>query len=101
MYMVVFGVSQVVFSQLPNLHEMAWLSILAAVMSFSYSTIGVGLSLAQTISGPTGKTTMGGTAIGVDVASSAQKIWLTLQALGNIAFAYSYSMVLIEIQDTV
>uniref|UniRef100_A0A453D087 Amino acid transporter transmembrane domain-containing protein n=1 Tax=Aegilops tauschii subsp. strangulata TaxID=200361 RepID=A0A453D087_AEGTS len=90
-----------VFSQLPNLHEMAWLSILAAAMSFSYSTIGVGLSLAQTISGATGKTTMGGTVIGVDVASSAQKIWLTLQALGNIAFAYSYSMVLIEIQDTV
>ncbi|KAJ3695107.1 hypothetical protein LUZ60_000484 [Juncus effusus] len=37
--------------------------------------------------------------IGVDV-DSAQKIWLALQALGNIAFAYSYSMVLIEIQDT-
>ena len=100
MYMVVFGISQIVFSQLPNLHEMAWLSILAAVMSFSYATIGVGLSLAQTITGPTGKTTIGGTQIGVDV-TSAQKIWLTLQALGNIAFAYSYSMVLIEIQDTV
>uniref|UniRef100_A0ACD5ZRC4 Uncharacterized protein n=1 Tax=Avena sativa TaxID=4498 RepID=A0ACD5ZRC4_AVESA len=100
MYMVVFGISQIFFSQLPNLHEMAWLSILAAVMSFSYATIGVGLSLAQTISGPTGKTTLGGTEIGVDV-NSAQKTWLTLQALGNIAFAYSYSMVLIEIQDTV
>uniref|UniRef100_A0ACD6AP22 Uncharacterized protein n=1 Tax=Avena sativa TaxID=4498 RepID=A0ACD6AP22_AVESA len=100
MYMVVFGISQIFFSQLPNLHEMAWLSILAAVMSFSYATIGVGLSLAQTIAGPTGKTTMGGTEIGVDV-NSAQKTWLTLQALGNIAFAYSYSMVLIEIQDTV
>ncbi|VAI84659.1 unnamed protein product [Triticum turgidum subsp. durum] len=92
MYMAVFGISQVVFSQLPNLHEIAWLSILAAVMSFSYSAIGVGLALAQTISGPTGKTTMGGTEIGVDVTNSAQKIWLTLQALGNIAFAYSYSM---------
>jgi hypothetical protein len=51
MYMVVFGISQIFFSQLPNLSEMAWLSILAAVMSFSYSTIGVGLALAQTISG--------------------------------------------------
>ncbi|KAM0904088.1 hypothetical protein ACQ4PT_018252 [Festuca glaucescens] len=101
MYMVVFGISQIFFSQLPNLSEMAWLSILAAVMSFSYSTIGVGLALAQTISGPTGKTTIGGTQIGVDLSSAAQKTWLTLQALGNIAFAYSYSMVLIEIQDTV
>ncbi|XBI58791.1 hypothetical protein VPH35_039970 [Triticum aestivum] len=70
MYMVLFGISKVVFSQLPNLHEMAWLSILAAVMSFSYSTIGVGLSLAQTISGPTGKMTMGGTVIGAPPVES-------------------------------
>lgn len=50
-YMVVFGVVQVFFSQLQSLHEVAWLSVLAAVMSFSYSAIAVGLSLAQTISG--------------------------------------------------
>jgi hypothetical protein len=50
------------------------------------------------LASPTGKTTIGGTQIGVDVSSAAQKSWLTLQALGNIAFAYSYSMVLIEIQ---
>ncbi|KAF0922131.1 hypothetical protein E2562_027754 [Oryza meyeriana var. granulata] len=100
MYMVVFGVVQIFFSQLQSLHEMAWLSVLAAVMSFSYSAIAVGLSLAQTISGPTGKTTISGTVIGVDVDLS-HKIWKSLQALGNIAFAYSYSMVLIEIQDTV
>ncbi|XP_052159980.1 amino acid permease 8-like [Oryza glaberrima] len=99
-YMVVFGVVQVFFSQLQSLHEVAWLSVLAAVMSFSYSAIAVGLSLAQTISGPTGMTTMSGTVIGVDVDLS-HKIWQALQALGNIAFAYSYSLVLIEIQDTI
>lgn len=27
-----------------------------------------------------------------------EKIWLTFQGLGNIAFAYSYSVILIEIQ---
>ncbi|KAF7018537.1 hypothetical protein CFC21_031818 [Triticum aestivum] len=70
MYMVLFAISKVVFSQLPNLHEMAWLSILAAVMSISYSTIGVGLSLAQTISGPISKTTMGGTVIGASPAEN-------------------------------
>uniref|UniRef100_A0A0E0L9L7 Amino acid transporter transmembrane domain-containing protein n=1 Tax=Oryza punctata TaxID=4537 RepID=A0A0E0L9L7_ORYPU len=99
-YMVVFGFVQVFFSQLQSLHEVAWLSVLAAVMSFSYSAIAVGLSLAQTISGPTGMTTMSGTVIGVDVDLS-HKIWQALQALGNIAFAYSYSLVLIEIQDTI
>ncbi|XP_015694346.2 amino acid permease 3-like isoform X1 [Oryza brachyantha] len=100
MYMVVFGIVQIFFSQLPNFSDLSWLSILAAVMSFSYSTIAVGLSLARTISGPTGKATLTGVEVGVDV-TSAQKIWLAFQALGDIAFAYSYSMILTEIQDTV
>jgi hypothetical protein len=30
--------------------------------------------------------------------TKAQKLWGTFQALGNIAFAYSYSQILIEIQ---
>jgi len=34
----------------------------------------------------------------VDVDSATQKIWMTFQALGNIAFAYSYTIILIEIQ---
>nr|AIA84157.1 CAZy families GH18 protein [uncultured Trichoderma] len=50
-YMIVFGVVQIFFSMLPNFSDLSWLSILAAVMSFSYSTIAVGLSLARTISG--------------------------------------------------
>jgi hypothetical protein len=51
----------------------------------------------RVVTGRTGKSTLTGTEIGVDV-DSAQKVWLALQALGNIAFAYSYSMILIEIQ---
>ncbi|TVU07852.1 hypothetical protein EJB05_41224 [Eragrostis curvula] len=98
-YIIAFGVVQMIFSQLPNFHELWWLSVVAAVMSFSYATIAVGLALVQTISGPTGKTTLTGTVIGVDV-DAAQKIWMTFQALGNIAFAYSYTIILIEIQDT-
>jgi hypothetical protein len=30
--------------------------------------------------------------------TQTQKIWRSFQALGDIAFAYSYSMILIEIQ---
>ena len=32
------------------------------------------------------------------VVTSTKKMWRTMQALGAIAFAYSYSLVLIEIQ---
>lgn len=98
-YMVGFGVIQMFLSQLPNFHELWWLSIVAAVMSFTYALIAIGLSLAKIISGDTGSTSITGTQVGVDV-DSAQKVWTTFQALGDIAFAYSYSMILIEIQDT-
>jgi hypothetical protein len=47
--------------------------------------------------GGTHKTTLTGTQVGVDLDAS-QKIWLVLQALGNIAFAYSFSLILVEIQ---
>lgn len=43
------------------------------------------------------KTTMTGTTIGMDVTGS-EKIWRTFQSIGDIAFAYNYSTVLIEIQ---
>lgn len=42
-------------------------------------------------------TSLTGVAIGVDVTST-EKIWSSLQAIGNIAFAYAYSIVLVEIQ---
>ncbi|KAJ0964771.1 hypothetical protein J5N97_025909 [Dioscorea zingiberensis] len=99
-YMIGFGIIQLFLSQLPNFHKLWWLSIVAAVMSFGYSSIAVGLSFAKTVSGNTGRTSLTGQEVGVDI-DSAQKIWKTFQALGDIAFAYSYSMILIEIQDTI
>lgn len=47
--MLIFGAIQVVTCQIPNFHNMEWLSILAAAMSFCYSFIGLGLGLAKTI----------------------------------------------------
>ncbi|MCI02955.1 amino acid permease 3 [Trifolium medium] len=41
------------------------------------------------------------TGISTDTIPHAQKIWKRLQALGAIAFAYSFSITLIEIQDTI
>ncbi|CAN6335709.1 unnamed protein product [Urochloa humidicola] len=98
-YMAAFGAVQIVFSQIPNFDQIKWLSIVASAMSFTYSGIGLGLAVAQTVSngGFAGTLAVGGAA-GITVA---QKVWRTMQALGNIAFAYSFSNVLIEIQDTI
>ncbi|KAJ8500308.1 hypothetical protein OPV22_010860 [Ensete ventricosum] len=95
-YMLLFGVVQIVFSQIPDFHEMAWLSIFAAIMSFSYSLIGFALGLAKVIGDGTIKGGIGG----IPMASTAQKVWRVSQALGDIAFAYPYSVILFEIEDT-
>ncbi|XP_021892301.1 amino acid permease 8-like, partial [Carica papaya] len=59
----------------------------------------LGLSIAKIAEGKPVKSSITGTVVGVDV-TKAEKIWNLLQALGNIAFAYSFSVILIEIQDT-
>lgn len=48
-YMVIFGLIQVVVSQIPDFQNMMWLSVVAAVMSFTYSIIGSALGLAKVI----------------------------------------------------
>ncbi|WJX34740.1 Amino acid permease 4 [Trifolium repens] len=78
---------------------MWWLSIVAAIMSFTYSFIGLGLAIAKVAENGTFKGSLTGVSIGT--VTKAQKIWGTFQALGNIAFAYSYSQIFIEIQDTI
>ncbi|CAI9088131.1 OLC1v1022377C1 [Oldenlandia corymbosa var. corymbosa] len=95
-YMLLFGAVQIVMSQIPDFHNMTWLSIIAAVMSFSYAFIGLGLGLAKVIEN--GKVL--GSMTGIPTASKTDKIWLICQALGDIAFAYPYSVILLEIQDT-
>ena len=44
-YMTIFGVAQLVLSQIPGFGELWFLSIVAAVMSFAYSSIGLGLGI--------------------------------------------------------
>ncbi|XP_040996942.1 amino acid permease 3-like isoform X1 [Juglans microcarpa x Juglans regia] len=98
-YMIAFGVVEILFSQIPDFDQLWWLSIVAAVMSFTYSTIGLGLGVAKVAE--TGKFRGSLTGISIGTVTQTQKIWRSFQALGDIAFAYSYSMILIEIQDTV
>ncbi|PNY06403.1 amino acid permease 6-like protein, partial [Trifolium pratense] len=69
-----------------------------AVMSFAYSSIGLGLSIAKVAGGgPPVRTSLTGVQVGVDVTGT-EKVWRMFQAIGDIAFAYAYSNVLIEIQ---
>lgn len=98
-YMIMFGVVEVLLSQIPDFDQIWWLSIAAAVMSFTYSSIGLGLGVAKVAELGHFRGSLTGSIIGT--VTEAQKIWRTFQALGNIAFAYSYSMILIEIQDTI
>jgi hypothetical protein len=121
--MLLFGAAQLVLSFIPNLHNMAWISVVAAIMSFAYSTIGFGLGLAKTIGNNTGlvdpvvelmayqklaksiDTTavsengaVKGSIAGVPMSTPTQRVWRVAQAIGDIAFAYPYTIVLLEIQ---
>ncbi|XP_059648150.1 amino acid permease 3-like [Cornus florida] len=99
-YMIAFGLIGIISSQIPDFDGMLWLSIVAVVMVFTYSTISISIGIGK-VAG-TGK--FMGSITGISIGSSvtpAQKIWSIFQALGTIAFAYSYSEILIEIQDTI
>ncbi|KAL3503678.1 hypothetical protein ACH5RR_038127 [Cinchona calisaya] len=96
MLMLIFGVVQIVVSQIPDFHNMAWLSIVAAVMSFTYAFIGLALGLAKVI----GNGMVMGSISGVPADSGVEKLWLVFQGIADIAFAYPYSVILLEIQDT-
>lgn len=91
--MLQFGIVQLFLSQLPSLEKIKWLSVMSAVMSFAYSFIGLGLSVAKWI--VSGRI---GLSIGKTALFPGEKTWNSLQALGNIAFAYTFAEVLIEIQ---
>ncbi|KAM0971495.1 hypothetical protein ACFX13_019690 [Malus domestica] len=95
-YMLAFGIPEIILSQIPNFDKLSWFSIVAAVMSFTYSGIGLALGVAKVAENGKIKGSMTGMSTGA--VTPAQKMWRTFQALGNIAFAYSYSIILIEIQ---
>ena len=46
-YMITFGIIEVLFSQIPDFDQVWWLSIVAAIMSFTYSSVGLGLGLGK------------------------------------------------------
>ncbi|GLT70943.1 hypothetical protein SLA2020_429900 [Shorea laevis] len=99
LYMIAFGIVEIIFSQIPDFNQLWWLSILFAAMSFTYSIIGLGLGIARVAE--TGKIMGSLTGLSIGTVTQTQKIWRSFQALGDIAFAYPYSLILIEIQDMI
>ncbi|KAG8054473.1 hypothetical protein GUJ93_ZPchr0001g30868 [Zizania palustris] len=106
-YMIIFGVAEIFFSQIPDFDQVSWLSMLAAVMSFTYSTIGLALGIVQVVvrhhEWPCSERRCQGQPHRHQHRRGhpMDKVWRSLQAFGDIAFAYSYSLILIEIQDTI
>ena len=66
--------------QFPNFHKLSIVSLLAAVMSISYSTIAIG------VAGHAGK--QPGVEYNLDGFSKAAGIFGVFNSLGTIAFAY-------------
>ncbi|KAL4555889.1 hypothetical protein LXL04_038521 [Taraxacum kok-saghyz] len=96
-YLSIFAVIEIVLSQIPNFHKLSIISIVATIMSFTYATIGIGLSIAKISEGGHSTTSLTGIPVAKDMPS-AEKMWSTFSAIGNIAFAYSFCPVLLEIQ---
>ncbi|XP_024980291.1 amino acid permease 6-like [Cynara cardunculus var. scolymus] len=98
-YLLMFGAMEIVLSQIPNFHKLSLISIVATIMSFSYSSIGIALSIAKIAGGAHSKTSLTGIPVGQNM-TSMDKMWNSFSAIGDVAFAYAFSLVLLEIQDT-
>nr|GLL28569.1 amino acid permease 6-like isoform X2 [Ipomoea trifida] len=94
-----FGALEILLSQIPNFHRLSFLSIVAAIMSFGYSSIGIALSAAKIAGGVDVETSVTGVPVGAN-HSTRDKMFSTFSALGNIALAFGFSLILIDIQDT-
>lgn len=51
-FMIIFGAFQLLLSQIPDFDRLWFLSIVAAVMSFSYASIGFGLAVGKATGEP-------------------------------------------------
>ncbi|KAL5845891.1 hypothetical protein ACOSQ3_009415 [Xanthoceras sorbifolium] len=100
--MIIYGAMEIVLSQCPNLEKATILSVIATVTSILYAMVAFGLSTAKFFSQPQFRgSLMMSKMVGVgETSSTTNKIWHIFQALGNIAFSYTYSILLMEIQDT-
>ncbi|KAK1314732.1 Lysine histidine transporter 1 [Acorus calamus] len=92
-FIMIFASVHFVLSQLPNFNSISGISLAAAVMSLSYSTIAWGASVHK------------GKQVDVDYGyrahSTGGAIFNFFSALGDVAFAYAGHNVVLEIQATI
>ncbi|KDD73759.1 transmembrane amino acid transporter protein, partial [Helicosporidium sp. ATCC 50920] len=89
---IIFGAVQVVLSQVRNLEEAWWVSAAGTITSLGYSLIAL-------ILGCIYASNRLGTVGGIP-ATSVNKTFGILNALGAIGFSYNFTVILLEIQDT-
>ncbi|KAJ7534123.1 hypothetical protein O6H91_13G080800 [Diphasiastrum complanatum] len=102
-YTLIFGGIQIFFSQLQDMQRVRWLSILATVMSFSYSFIVLSLSAIKASEHGHSHGTSFGVLVGSNMlvhVTTYQKTLGVLQAIGNMCYSFLFTSILIEIQDT-
>ncbi|PSC69282.1 Amino acid permease 2 isoform A [Micractinium conductrix] len=92
---IIFGASQLLMVQLPNVDSLWLCSLVGATMSFGYSAIAIGMSAALAGGSPQG--TLGGATF----PRASDKAFQVLNAIGAILFAFNFSIQLVEIQDTI
>jgi amino acid permease len=98
---LIFGAVELVLSQLKNLEECWLLSAIGTVGSLTYAIIALILSL---VNAKNGLGSIGGIPVGFDqdgkIVSTAGKVFGIMNALGTISVAYGFSVILVEIEDT-
>lgn len=92
-FIAIFGSVHFVLSQLPNFNSVVGISLAAAVMSLSYSTIAWAASAH--------KGQQPDVDYGIKSNSSADTVFNVFNALGDVAFAYAGHNVVLEIQATI
>ncbi|KAI5014501.1 hypothetical protein ZWY2020_055891 [Hordeum vulgare] len=97
-YIAIYDIMEI-FSQIPGLDSLWWLSTVATIMSLTYTTIRISLGVVQIKANEGLHGSLTGVAVGNNI-TVMQKVRHDLQAFRNMAFAYAFSIVLLEIQDT-
>ncbi|KAI7730757.1 hypothetical protein M8C21_017502 [Ambrosia artemisiifolia] len=92
-FIMIYGSVHFVLSHLPNFNSLSGISLAAAIMSLSYSTIAWSASLDKGVQPDV--------QYGYKAKSTAGTVFNFLSALGDMAFAYAGHNVVLEIQATI
>lgn len=103
---LLFGAVQLFLGQIKNLEEGWWLSSMGTISSLVYSLLALGLAFSKA---GNRLGSVDGIPIGMSVPSSesgyttvsvADKAFGVLSSLGALAYAFSFALILIEVEDT-